>query len=91
MYMIAPGKQPRPGTQLIQRVNGMGCACNDGLGLFDSGADFSQWGGVEWTLVGVGAFALLSMFSTAKRGATGIRKSVRRRSSRRRKAQQETA
>lgn len=53
-----------------------GCGCggagtcgSSGLGLFDSGLDYTGWGFPEFAIViGVGMFALYSMFSTTKRG-----------------------
>lgn len=76
MYLVKTAAQPGVGTQLVQRVDGLGC-CRDGLGLFDGGLDFSTWGVGEWAAVGVGAFALYSMFSTSKRGYRAAREGVK--------------
>jgi len=56
-----------------------------GLGLFDSGMDLSSWGIGEWAIVGIGLFALFSMFQTGKRGVGSVRKAVGRRRSRARR------
>jgi hypothetical protein len=52
---------------------GMGCACGGtcggcGLGLFDSGMDFTTWGWPEWAIVGTGVYAALSLLGDSKRG-----------------------
>jgi len=61
---------------------GLGCGCTKpgscGMGLFDAGLDFSQWGAVEWTLLAVGGYMLLSTVSTTQRGAERVRKSFKR-------------
>jgi len=80
-----------PGTSMVQFVKpvfGMGCACgslkcgcgeNLGLGLFDSGMDFTGWGWQEWLVVGLGGYVLVSMFFTTKRAARQVREGVRKR------------
>jgi hypothetical protein len=65
-------------------LQGLGCPgcdgkCNNGLGVFDSGFDLSQWGIAEWGIVAGGAYVLFSVFSTTKRGAARVRKSIRKR------------
>ena len=54
---------------------GLGCSCSQsgGLGLFDSGMDFSAWGIPEWSIVAVGAYALLSLVGDTKRGARRVK------------------
>lgn len=63
-----------------------GACCSPGLGFFDTGWDISGWGWMEWGTVFVGAYVILSVFSTSKRGyqrtARKIRK-YRRRGARR--------
>jgi hypothetical protein len=56
---------------------GMGCACK-GMGLFDAGVDFTQWGMAEWAIVGIAGYALLSTVFTTQRGAQRVRKSFRK-------------
>lgn len=77
MYLIKAAPQPGVGTQLVQRVDGLGCGCHNGLGLFDGGLDPSTWGVGEFAAVGLGAFALFSMFSTTKRGYRAAREGVK--------------
>jgi hypothetical protein len=43
-----------------------------GLGLFESGFDFSQYGLAEWAVVFVGAYMLVSTISTTNRAASRI-------------------
>jgi hypothetical protein len=62
----------------MTRYRGMGCACRNGLGLFDSGLDFSGWGGVEWALVAIGGYVALSTVFTTQRASTRVRKSLNR-------------
>jgi hypothetical protein len=47
----------------------MGCGCKSGMGLFESGLDFGQWSGVEWTIAAVGGYMILSTFFTTQRVA----------------------
>jgi len=80
-----------PGTSMVQFVKpvfGMGCACgslkcgcgeNLGLGLFDSGMDFTGWGWQEWLVVGLGGYVLVSTIFTTKRAARQVREGVRKR------------
>jgi hypothetical protein len=52
---------------------GLGCACeNKGMGLFESGLDFSQWSYVEWTLVGLGSYMFLSTVFATSRGVDRV-------------------
>lgn len=66
-----------------KRIDGMGmCGCaglkgcpcdkSGGLGLFDTGLDFTGWGLPEFGIVGLGIYMLLSTLSTTKRGARRI-------------------
>lgn len=69
--------------------NGMGACCSScahggtcsgkGMGLFDSGTDISGWGWPEWSIVGVGAAAGLSLLSNVAQTGKSIRRAVRRR------------
>ena len=77
------------GSTNSSTVVGLGCApggachcggkCQHGMGIFDSGTDISGWGWEEWSVVGVGAFAVLSMFSATQSGVRSVRRAVRRR------------
>ena len=69
------------------RMRGMGCGCaglagcpcggkTGGLGLFESGMDFAQWGGVEWALVALGGYVALSTISTTKRASRRVSSAV---------------
>jgi hypothetical protein len=52
-----------------------------GLGLFDSGMDFTTWGWPEWAIVGVGVYAGMSLLGDTKRGvsrAGRVSKAVRK-------------
>lgn len=40
------------------------CGQKNGMGLFDSGLDISQWGVMEWGAVALGGYTLLSLFHT---------------------------
>jgi hypothetical protein len=57
-------------------IRGLGCACagmvgcNCGMGLFDAGMDFSQWGPGEWAVVVVGAYVLFSTVWTTGQAAS---------------------
>jgi hypothetical protein len=70
----------------MSRYKGMGCGARDqmpycGLGLFDSGMDFTTWGWPEWALVGVGVYAGLSLLGDTKRGvqrASRVGRAVRK-------------
>lgn len=53
-------------------AGGMACGCA-GLGLFDSGTDFTQWGWPEWGIVIVGGYMLLSTLFTTRRAVGRIR------------------
>jgi len=74
-----------PGTSMVQFVKpvfGMGCACgslkcgcgeNLGLGLFDSGMDFTGWGWQEWAIIGLGGYVLLSTIFTTGRAVRKVK------------------
>lgn len=52
---------------------GLGCAgtgCNCGMGLFDSGLDFSAWSYAEWAIVALGLYVVVSITNDVKRGAS---------------------
>lgn len=49
-----------------------------GLGLFDSGLDFSGWSTAEWTAVIVGGYLLLSLAGDASRTTRKISQKARR-------------
>lgn len=55
---------------------GVGCGCA-GMGLFDSGLDFSQWGISEWSTVVGGLYLLYSVFSTTRRAAHSVHRKTR--------------
>jgi hypothetical protein len=62
----------------VQTQGGLGCAglcCggNCGLGLFDSGLDYTQWGIGEYAAILGGAYLLFSVFFTTKQGVTAAR------------------
>jgi hypothetical protein len=92
-----------PGTSFVQRIDwtraqenemrGFGCtACGGncgkcGLGLFDSGLDFSQWGPVEWLLIAAGGYVALSTLFTTQRATRRVRKSFKRYARRRASAE----
>lgn len=65
---------------------GLGCSCNKGMGLFESGFDFTSWTWQEWFVIGIGGYVITSMLFTTKRAARQAGEAVSRRvrSSRRR-------
>ena len=54
-------------------AQGLGCGCNKGMGLFDSGFDISTWSIGEWSIVGIAVYAVLSMFFTTSRAVGRVR------------------
>lgn len=58
------------------------------MGIFDSGADFSEWGLAEWAAIGLGSYVAISLFSDIGKGVSGTRKRIRRAGARRRKRAQ---
>ena len=89
MYVNANSMGPdAPGTAFVQRLNGLGCpcaggglgcSCNQGMGLFDSGMDFTQWTWQEWFVVGLGGYVVVSLFFTGRRAARQLREGTRKR------------
>jgi len=68
----------------VQVASGLGCAglcCGGGcgLGLFDSGLDYTQWGIPEYATILGGAYLLFSVFFTTKRGIAAARELPRKR------------
>lgn len=56
---------------------GLGCDCGlgwkpRGLGLFDSGVDFTGWGLGEWATILLGAYVVGSVLFTSKRAASRV-------------------
>lgn len=83
---------------------GMGSCCSScahggpctghGMGIFDSGMDITQWGWMEWAIVGLSAWGLTSIATSTGRGVRKVRGGVRkyrRRSARRRRLREELA
>ncbi len=61
-------------------LSGLGCgSCRGtcGMGLFDSGMDFSQWTWAEWGAIAVGSYVLFSVVSTTNRGARRVSRKAR--------------
>jgi hypothetical protein len=73
---------PPNGQAAWDRQVGLGCpgmcGCG-GMGLFDSGLDFSQWGIGEWATVAGVLYIAFSVFFTTKRGTQTVAKGIRRR------------
>lgn len=66
---------------------GKGCSCGGtcgGMGqvdlsnLFASGSDISGWGWPEWSVVGLGAFAVASAVSNVASAGRSVGKSIKR-------------
>jgi hypothetical protein len=84
---------PCAGNSTTQLAGGLGCVqcggtCGQGhgLGLFDSGLDFSGWTLTDWAVVAFGGYVFLSIIndtrriaSRAARGAKGLKRKLRRR------------
>jgi hypothetical protein len=75
-----------PASGLTGYRRGLGCGCGGqcgcssrGLGYFDSGWDLSGWGWMEWGTVLMGAYVLISTFSTTKRGYGKVKRYAGRR------------
>lgn len=79
-------------------LDGCGCGCKGkgdcgshsvapvlapGLGLFDSGLDWTAWSIPEWTAVGVGTYLAFSVFGDLLRGGRAVKRATRRRTSKR--------
>ena len=54
-------------------LNGCGCS-SCGMGIFETGIDFSGWGWPEWTIAILGGYMVLSTVFTTKRAVSGIAK-----------------
>jgi hypothetical protein len=69
------GSIPCSGTPAgLSGLGDCGCGCGGncgGLGLFEAGLNFDQWGWAEWAAVGVGAYLAISLFGDTKRAARG--------------------
>lgn len=71
-------------NRMMAASRGMGCGCAGlkgcpcgGLGLFDSGLDFSGWGMPEFAIAGLGAYMVLSTVFTTKRAARRVSTAVK--------------
>ena len=87
-YQFLGPKNPAPMPAPVLKPSGLGCACgcnSCGLGLFESGFDISQWGVGEWAAVAGIAYLTASIIGDVGRGASRVRKTYRKRSSRSRK------
>lgn len=96
---------PAPMVLTPKGLGDCGCGCNGapggcgghshaGLGLFESGLDYQQWGIGEWAAVAAGGYLLISLVGdafTAKRGVEKYAARRRRRSAIREKYQRELA
>ena len=83
-----------PGTGNIPRISwttgqeasmGLGCACGgdcgncgNGLGLFDSGFDLTQWGWPEYAVAAFAVYALFGAWTTTKRGVRSAGERIRK-------------
>jgi len=67
---------PPPTPAIIQDLP---CPCSQGLGIFDAGLNFDQWGWAEWAAVATGAYFAISLFQDSSRGVKRVRRAVRRR------------
>lgn len=82
--MYIAGKIPCGVSQdPLRGLAGLGCSeCNGtcgGMGLLESGFDWSQWGWQDWLTVAGIAYTVFSLFATTQRGARTVRKAYRRR------------
>lgn len=73
-YNVQAGGHRAPGLSGCAGLGGCGCGgtCG-GLGLFETGTDFTGWGWQEWALVGVGSYMLLSTLFTTQRAVSRVR------------------
>ena len=55
-----------------------GCPCSGGLGLFESGIDFTGWSWPEDLIVAAGGYVLLSTVFTTQRATRRVQKSFKR-------------
>jgi hypothetical protein len=76
-----------PPARGVAGLGGCGCGCGGdcqkGLGLFDSGFDFSQWGVAEWGIVAVGGYLAISLVADLFAAGRGVKKYKARISKRR--------
>jgi hypothetical protein len=78
----ATAKSGLPPALLLPGLTGLGCpSCNGtcgqhkgllGLGIFDTGLDWTGWGIAEYVTIGLGLWALSSMFGSAKRTGRAV-------------------
>ena len=83
MYAVALNSQPYQNwpSPYSAKACGLGCVeCGGmcGMGLFDSGLDWSGWTWKEWAAVFAGAYVAGSVIFTTKRGVSDVRRRVRR-------------
>jgi hypothetical protein len=52
---------------------GLGQVRNYGLGLFDSGGDWTSWGVGEWLTIAGGVYFVMSIFGDVGRGVGKVR------------------
>jgi len=59
-------------------LSGCGCgcggSCQHGLGLFESGLDFSGWGIPEWGIMAVGGYLVISLVGDLLSAGRGVKK-----------------
>lgn len=51
-----------------------GCGGSCGMGLFDSGMDFTTWAWPEWSIVGLVGYMLLSTIFTTRRAVGRVQR-----------------
>lgn len=71
MYRLAADYNVQ-GQGCAPGLAGCGCACNQGLGLFETGTDFTGWSWPEWAVVGIGLYTLFSFVGDTKRGVARV-------------------
>jgi len=72
-YMMTPaGQEGIRGLSGCCKGAGLGCNCNDGMGLFDTGMDTSGWGLPEYAAIGIGLYVLSSVLFTTKTAARSV-------------------
>lgn len=73
-YNVQAGNFTAPGLSGCSGMGGCGCGgtCG-GLGLFESGMDFTAWGWPEWSIAVLGAYMLLSTVFTTGRAVGRVR------------------
>ena len=66
----------RPGTFFPIGMNGACCSscAHKGMGLFDSGLDFTGWGWPELLVAGLGGYMIFSTIFTTSKGVSEIRR-----------------